>query len=48
MLKYYWFKKISHTKIDKKIAIDHKVILNQIKDSINNALNYFPLLSLII
>ena len=38
----------SYIKIDKKIVIDHKIILNQIKDSINNTLNFIHLLIFII
>lgn len=32
---------VSYIKIDKKIVMDHKIILIQIKDSINNTLNLF-------
>ena len=38
----------SYIKIDKKIVIDHKMILNEINDSINNTLNFIHLLIFII
>jgi len=38
----------SYIKIDKKIVIGHKIFLNQIKDSINNTLNFIHQLIFII
>jgi len=38
----------SYIKIDKKIVIYHKMILNQINDSINSTLNFIHLLNFII
>ena len=38
----------SYIKIDKKIVIDHKMILNQINDYINTTLHFIHLLNFII